>query len=285
MDANAQKCCVVCNIAFGPNTKRLHCSRCHEKSGIACYCSRSCQRRHWPAHKIVCFDDKTTTIVQIDASEGNTISSIQAVIDGAPADSVIIIPEGRFKASNNNDDDKESIVINKPIKILGNGIGRTALECDFHVLGNKNTSSSLVIARLAVEGTIKVDVPPAEAYEKVTFLAVRAVPRLGIEVKAFSGDRFHIKSFPRKELLLLACEIIGGQDGIVIGSGVPFSSVIIQETEISHATCRGIFATPSFTIKNSKVHSCGAYGIKGRSGWREVGDNEIQPGPWSACPY
>ena len=285
MDVYARKCCVVCNIAFGPETKKLHCSRCQEKSGIACYCSRSCQRRHWPAHKIVCFDVKTTPIVRIDAAaEGKTIASIQAAIDGAPAGAAIIIPEGRFKASEDDDDKETVLCINKPIKILGDGIGRTMLECDFHVLGNKNTSSSLVIARLAVEGTIEVDVSPDDAYSAVTFLAVRAVPRLGIEGSALSGNKFQIKSFPEKELLLLACEIIGGEDGVVIEIGARDASVIIQETEISHAKYRGIFASAPFILKNSKVHSCGAYGIKGRVGWHEVGNNEVQPGPWSPRP-
>ena len=329
-----RKCCVVCKIAFGPTTKKKTCARCQEKSGIACYCSTSCQRKHWPCHKIVCFDVKTTPIVylqtELEASNsskendkkasttppllglgGGLVSSLQTAIDGATAGSVIILPEGRFKASRANvskkrkkdsitDEDgvpkaRERIVINKPIKILGDGIGRTMLECDFHVVGNTNkstspktTASSLVVARLAVEGTIVIDIPPTKEYDDgVTFLAVRAVPHKSIP--ALSGTKFHIKCLPayktKKDYFqLVGCEIIGGADGLVIGNDVSRDAVvIIEETEISHAKYRGIFACAYFILKNSKIHSCGAYGIKGRVGWSEVGDrNEIQPGPWKA---
>lgn len=80
-------------------------------------------------------------------------------------------------------------------------------------------------------------------------------------------------------VLLLACEIYGGSDTLFI-SGSP--KVHIKETEIRFARARGIFANVSFVIEDSDVDTCGAYGIKGRAGWIEKGDNDIQPGPWSS---
>mmetsp|Transcript_37003 Transcript_37003/g.44586 ORF Transcript_37003/g.44586 Transcript_37003/m.44586 type:complete len:294 (+) Transcript_37003:92-973(+) len=279
---NLPKRCIVCETYVGPNKKNLYCSRCEETTGIAHYCSRSCQRKHWPSHKIVCVDIKTTPITRVEGEQ--TISSIQAAIDAAPIDSVVIIPVGRFKGSSND----EKIVIRKPIKLFGDGDKRTILECDLHILGGDQnasmSSSSLVIARLAVMGKIEVDVPPTEVRGDLTFFAVMAAFRVDERCSAHSCIRFHIISLPETVLNILSCDIIGGTDGIVIEEGASAAAVSIHGTTIEGAKNRGIFSTPPFFLKDCKVHSLGRYSIEGRSEWHSIGDNDIQPG-YSSPPY
>ena len=85
------------------------------------------------------------------------------------------------------------------------------------------------------------------------------------------------------------CEISVDQDWLAIMDRG--TNATIHQTKIRFAACRGIFANPSFTIKDFNVSNCGAYGIKGRSiklskdyrcgtydikdrsGWNIVGDN------------
>lgn len=81
------------------------------------------------------------------------------------------------------------------------------------------------------------------------------------------------------KVLLLDCEILGGSDSLFISKS---PKVHIKGTEIRFARSRGIFANDSFVIEDSVVDMCGGYGIKGRDGWEEKGDNDIQPGPWNS---
>ena len=243
---NVSKRCVVCETNFGPNKKKLHCTRCKETTGIAHYCSRSCQRKHWPSHKVVCVDIKKTPIIRVKGEK--TISSIQAAIDAAPINSAVIIPVGRFKGRSDG-----KIVIRKPIKLLGDGDKRTVLECNLHILGGGEhasmPSSSLVIARLAVEGKIEVDIPPTDVCGDLTFFAVMAAFQLDEGCSSHSCIRFHIMNLPEILVNILGCDIIGGTDGIVIEEGASAAAVTIQETTIEMAQNRGIFSTPAFFLK------------------------------------
>jgi hypothetical protein len=44
------KACEVCKRTKLSTGERLHFFVCHS----ACYCSKSCQKRDWPAHKLTC---------------------------------------------------------------------------------------------------------------------------------------------------------------------------------------------------------------------------------------
>ena len=95
-------------LILAQTRKKVHCSRCQETTGIAHYCSRSCQQKHWPSHNLVCVDIKKSSIIHVEGEK--IISSIQAAIDAAPIDSVVIISVGRFKGRSG-----KKIVIRKPI--------------------------------------------------------------------------------------------------------------------------------------------------------------------------
>jgi hypothetical protein len=49
-DAVGAPCCTLCNLAEGPKCKLMSCVCCRQ----AVYCSKDCQKRHWPIHKKVC---------------------------------------------------------------------------------------------------------------------------------------------------------------------------------------------------------------------------------------
>ena len=72
------------------------------------------------------------------------------------------------------------------------------------------------------------------------------------------------------------CRVMGGDDGLFIKGG----EVMVRDSEIRFAASRGIFANPSFGIKNTEVSNCGSYGIKCRGGYNDLGGCDIQPGPW-----
>jgi len=59
---------------------------------------------HWPAHKLVCVDIKTTPIHRISSD----------AIDNAESGSVIILSVGRFNHENNNNNNNQELIIRKP---------------------------------------------------------------------------------------------------------------------------------------------------------------------------
>ena len=231
----------------------MTCSRCEQ----AKYCQRSCQKLHWKTHKYTCVP-ATSSIHRIGAD--NSIQTVQAIIDQAGEGDAIEIKEGTYGAPG------ETLVINKALTITGAGMGRVTLRCLLQVQGG---GGKLVISGLKIDGRVDVQ---ENTYESITFLSVEvACPPQATE------DAFSIGPGGGK-FLLLCCEIVGGSDGLHINS----EKVHIHETDIQMAHNRGIFANQSFVIEESAVYNCGGYGIKGRGGWSEKGDNQIQSGPWSS---
>jgi len=191
--------------------------------------------------------------------QGNTIQAIQDTINSAAAGDVVEVPAGTYSG-------EDSLVINKPIYLLGEGMSKVTLNCLLQVQGNG--TGKLAIADLKVNGRVNVG---GNEYETITFLSVEVhcPPQLA------NDDAFTLGQCKGK-VLVYCCEVIGGSDGLFISSG----NVHIKETEVQLARSRGIFANDYFVIEDSAVYNCGGYGIKGRAGWHEMGQNEIQPGPW-----
>jgi hypothetical protein len=185
---------------------------------------------------------------------------VQAIIDQAGAGDVIEIKEGTYGAPG------ETLVVNKALTINGDGMGKVSLRCLLRVQGG---GGKLVIVGLKIDGRVDVQ---ENSYESIAFCSVEVEcpPQQATE------DAFSIGSGVG-QFLLVCCEIVGGSDGLHIGSG----KVHLISTDIQMARNRGIFANDFFVIEDSAVYTCGAYGIKGRGGWSERGDNDIQPGPWS----
>ena len=77
-------------------------------------------------------------------------------------------------------------------------------------------------------------------------------------------------------VLLEDCEVLGGSDGVFINS----ADCTLRRCRITGAHHRGIFANQEFTIEDSTVEECGGYGMKMRSGCKQLGRNTIQDGPW-----
>jgi hypothetical protein len=232
----------------------MKCARC----GKAKYCQRSCQKLHWKMHKYTCVP-ATSPIHRIGAD--SCIQTVQAIIDQAGEGDAIELKEGTYGAPG------EKLVITKALTITGAGMEKVSLRCLLRVEGG---GGKLVISNLKIDGRVDVQ---NNSYEIITFLSVEVAcpPQQATEDAFFIGPGVG-------KFLLLCCEIVGGSDGLFIDSG----KVHIKDTDIQMARSRGIFANKSFVIEDSAVYNCGAYGIKGRGGWSEKGDNTIQSGPWSS---
>jgi hypothetical protein len=212
---------------------------------------------HWKSHKYTCVP-ATSPTHRIGAD--SCIQTVQAIIDQAGAGDAIEFKEGIYGAPG------DTLVITKALTIIGAGMGKVSLRCLLRVQGG---GGKLVISGLKIDGRVDVQ---ENSYESITFLSVE----VACPPQQAGEDAFSIGPGVGK-FLLLCCEIVGGSDGLFIQSG----KVHIQNTDIQMARNRGIFANNSFVIEDSEVYNCGGYGIKGRGGWTEKGDNMIQPGPWS----
>jgi len=73
------------------------------------------------------------------------------------------------------------------------------------------------IGWLAVKATVEIDVLTTSSYGDLTLLAVQVAFWRIKEVSPHSSDQYCIDSYPEMILALLDCEIIGGENGLVIG--------------------------------------------------------------------
>lgn len=214
-------------------------------------------------HKITC----VSAAVPRHGVEGFTLAAIQHKIDDARPGDVLEIPKGRYA------DDGVALSISKPLHIVGEGTADVVIGSDLTATDAAKTGGQLIVANLKIEGIVDVE---ETVYDQITFLSVE------VECPKHLGERgrdaFTVGKCEGK-FLLFGCKIIGGYDGLKLSSWV--TDAHIKETDIQYAQNRGILANPSFTIEDSAVYGCGGYGIKGRAGWEEKGNNEIQPGPWS----
>lgn len=234
------------------------CARCKK----AHYCGRSCQKKHWGAHKHRCFSPDTPH-VRVGRF---TIEAIQSSIDHANCGDVLVLEEGTYEGN-------EILRINKPITLLGQGKDKTKLACsELRIEGGNDVSASkhsVTIADFeASNSTIE-----NEHYKAVNICSIKFAGLLGSNNDTVSTGR------QAGKIIFLDCDIIGGADGLCIGG----DGVHLKHTTIKHAQSRGIFSGhSSFIIEDSTVSNCGGYGIKGRAGWIEKGKNRIQSGPWSS---
>ena len=237
------------------------CSRCK----VVAYCSQNCQKSHWKYHKYCCVDSNVPRhIVPSSAS----LESIQNAIDRAQVNDVIEIEDGVFEG--------ETLEINKNLHFVGKGYrkdGGTVLKCTVIVKQNGCSGGKFTMRDLLVEGSLTVE---QNTYENIEFVSVE-VNCNNQQVDAISINECNGK------LLLYCCEVTGGRDGLSIMSHSTRAK--LDQTDISFAACRGIFANPNFEITGSAVYNCGGYGIKCRGGYTDLGGNEIQPGPWSSSGY
>jgi len=177
--------------------------------------------------------------------------------------------EGSYESSSGN----ELLTIDKPIRLLGAGMSKTRIKgtLDVRVPTVSHGTSVLSVCDLGVDGIVNVG---ETSYKQIYFQSV--------EVKCPPRSRdaaFTVEC--NGKILLNCCEIIGGSDGLKLLNRA--TEATLQETDIELAQNRGIFATPYFTVGPiCAVYNCGGYCIKGRSGWKEKGENQIQPGPWTA---
>ena len=235
------------------------CGRCK----LVEYCDKTHQTKHWSLHRVVCTDAPRHTV-----PSSSSLEAIQTTINQANPGDVVEIPEGRYESSS----ETAFLTIDKPIRLLGAGMSKTRIKgtLDVRVPTVSHGSSVLSVCDLGVDGIANVG---KTSYKQINFQSV--------EVRCPPSSRnaaFTVEC--NGKILLNCCEIIGGSDGLSLLNRATVATV--QETDIELAQNRGIFANPSFTIgPNSAVYSCGGYGIKGRSGWNEKGENQIQPGPWN----
>ena len=179
------------------------------------------------------------------------------------------IREGSYESSSGN----ALLTIDKPIRLLGAGMSKTRIKGTLYVRVPtvSHGGSVLSVCDLGVDGIADI---AETSYKQIYFqsVEVRCPPRS-------RNAAFTVEC--NGKILLNCCEIIGGSDGLQLLNHA--TEATLQETDIELAQNRGIFANPYFTIgPNSAVYNCGGYGIKGRSGWNEKGENQIQPGPWNA---
>lgn len=235
-----------------------HCGRCKKVA----YCSITCQKKAWKTHKWVCVS-LSTPRHKVDRF---TVSAIQNKIDSARPGEVIEIPAGTYSGNG-------TITIKKPLHLLGEDMDDVIINADLKVADAPTSGGTLVVANLSIEGIVDIH---STSYGKITFQSfeVSCPPHLTEKGK----DAFSITHSGGK-ILLSCCEIIGGSDGVMITGS---NKVHITETDISYCSSRGIFANDYFVIEDSCVYNCGSYGIKGRAGWDEKGENQIQPGPWDS---
>lgn len=247
----------------GENQKLLFCGRCKTTK----YCCKACQTSHWKAaHKHICVGSE----IERHKVEEFTCAAIQQAIDAAQPNDVVELNVGTYEAGG-----VEELVISKPLKICGPGqvgINGVILKCHLVVKGIPE-NGEVLLTNFKVSGTACLQ---ENSNTNITMYSVAV--ECSRELAERGIDTMKILSCQGK-VLLFDCEILGGCDTLVI-SGAP--KVHIKGTEIRFARSRGIFANDSFVIEDSVVDMCGAYGIKGRSGWNEKGDNDIQSGPWSS---
>lgn len=194
-----------------------------------------------------------------------SFDTIQNIIHEAGTNDVIEFSSGTF----GGDTSGQVLEITKNLHISGQGMDETVLNCNLVVKQDGCSGGKVAIHRLKVQGIVKVT---ANTFEEVAFVSVEVNP--GIT----NSDAVSIDCC--KKLLLFCCEIVGGSDGLSLLDHSTRAK--IEQTDINLAASRGIFANPSFEIKDSAVYNCGGYGIKGRSGWSDLGGNDLQPGPWSS---
>lgn len=246
----------------GENQELLRCDRCK----TAKYCCKSCQKSHWKWHKYSCVGPE----IERHKVEEFTCAAIQRAIDAAQPNDVVELNVGTYEAGGVGE-----LVISKPMKIWGPGrvgLNGVILKCNLVVKGITE-NGDVVLANFKVSGTASLK---ENSNTNITMCSVAV--ECTKELAERGIDAMDIHSCQGK-VLLLECEILGGSDTLCI-SGAP--KVHIKGTEIRFARSRGIFANDYFVIEDSVVDMCGGYGIKGRSGWDEKGDNDIQPGPWSS---
>jgi hypothetical protein len=204
-------------------------------------------------HKVTCFN-----------AAGNVVTvtgSIQAAIEEAASGATVVIPAGEYT---------ENVTTDKPLQLIGAGrMDSVKINGNLTLMPNGSDNGVAYVARLTVQGCVDVQ---ETTYKDIIFLSV--------EVKCpreRNDDAFTVNC--NGKITLNCCEIVGGSDGLSIINHA--TKMHLRSTDIQFAGSRGIFANPGFVIQDSAVYSCGAYGIKGRSGWTEKGENEIQPGPWN----
>ena len=77
-------------------------------------------------------------------------------------------------------------------------------------------------------------------------------------------------------VLVNRCEILRGSDSLFLNC----DNAHVKDCLIEEARNRGIFGNSCFKIEGTIIRGCGAYGIKSRVGWRDLGRNNLQPSPW-----
>ena len=248
-----------CSNGSAAETNLKACARCKKTK----YCSKACQINDWKMHKLSCFSPD----VKRHLVKETTLEAISATANAAQPGDVIEIPSGTYISKSG----ARLIYISKPLSIIGDGMDKVNVVGDFLFKEEANVDGTMSVQRLTINGSVKVcDTTSCN----ITFSSVMV--KCPPELTAAGSDAFELRNC-RGKVLLTCCEIVGGSDGLVL-SGSP--NVHIRETDIQHAQSRGIFADDYFVIEDSAVYSCGSYGIKGRAGWDERGDNQIQPGPW-----
>jgi MYND finger len=227
------------------------------------YCSKQCQKSAWQLHKIVCVD-RDVPRHRVDSLSVEAI--IETVSLAQPGD-VILIPAGNYNALG----ETNLISITKPLTLIGDGMYKVTLNCDLKVEYEATVGGKFTVSNLTIHGVVRVSQVPGD----VTFLSATVqCPR-----EREASNAFELANCNGK-VLLTCCEIFGGLDGLFLTNS---PKVHIQQTDISLARARGIFAANDcFLIEDSAVYNCGAYGIKGRRGWKKKGDNQIQAGPWNS---
>ena len=190
----------------------------------------------------------------------------QAALDAAPEGSVVKLPAGEYK----NENDAE-LNLTKALRIIGEGMDKVKLRCKFVVTQEQANGGMVAVQNLTIAGTVNVR---EVSYDNIIFASVE------VNVPASSRGSDAFQAANKGKITLDCCEIVGGSDGVFIGGRE--TEMHIRETDIQMCSSRGIFANPDFVIQDSAVYNCGSYGIKGRGGWTEKGENQIQPGPWNS---
>jgi hypothetical protein len=227
------------------------------------HCCKECQKNHWKVHKYNCVGPE---VARHQVKEF-TIAAIQRAIDAAKPNDVVELHVGTYGAGG-----VEELIISKPLKIWGPervGMNGVILKYNVVVKGIPGNTGDVLLTNFQVSGTASLR---ENSYTNITMYGAT------VQLAERGSNAMEIGDC-KGTVLLLDCEILGGRDTLFI-SRAP--KVHIKGTEIRFASSRDIFANESFVIEDSEVDMCGAYGIKGRAGWIEKGDNDIQPGPWNS---